>query len=444
MRCLIVLTIFLGLALGSPSRLRGYPNIKEFEKQFGKVYTPEEEVEAAENLKRNEAFIEANNKLYDEGKSNFREAVMAWDDLSPEEFLREKTGALDGQEDRFGLFVDEVRYNSPEDQERLDAFYNTIDRESLPRTFDARQFGIVTSVKDQGSCGSCSAFAATSQHESCILDQGLTRYKKSIDLSEQQLLDCAHDGREALGCKGAYIKAYPRWLSQNNSGYLHHENHYPYMADQTTLVCQTFDQETNVQKIPYWHAGARITGNEYDDYCDDEKLMKWIMKWGSAVTVVYASDHGFKNYMADTVFDTCSDKTVNHAVHVIGWGTQYGIDYWLIKNSWGDNFGDGGFIKIKRGTCGLATRCAVGTCEATGYSPSEVPEMSGYLAATPCDVSIKYPDLTGTNQWISYKVNGEPRHTRVNCAHGKCSAADPHNESNTCMILCGYKTCGYQ
>ena len=216
------------------------------------------------------------------------------------------------------------------------------------------------------------------------------------------------------------------------------------MADQTTLVCQTFDQETNVQKIPYWHAGARITGNEYDDYCDDEKLMKWIMKWGSAVTVVYASDHGFKNYMADTVFDTCSDKTVNHAVHVIGWGTQYGIDYWLIKNSWGDNFGDGGFIKIKRGTCGLATRCAVGTCEATGYSPSEVPEMSGYLAATPCDVSIKYPDLTGTNQWISYKVNGEPRHTRVNCAHGKCSAADPHNESNTCMILCGYKTCGYQ
>ena len=216
MRCLIILTIFIGLALASPSRFRGYPNIKEFEEQFGKVYTPEEEVEAAENLKRNEAFIEANNKLYDEGKSNFREAVMAWDDLSPEEFLREKTGALDGQEDRFGLFVDEVRYNSPEDQERLDAFYNTIDRESLPRTFDARQFGIVTSVKDQGSCGSCSAFAATSQHESCILDQGLTRYKKSIDLSEQQLLDCAHDGYNALGCEGAYIKAYPMWLSQNN------------------------------------------------------------------------------------------------------------------------------------------------------------------------------------------------------------------------------------
>ena len=215
MKSLIVLTTFLGLALTSP-RLRGYPNIKEFEEEFGKVYTPEEEVKAAENLKRNEDLIEANNKLYDEGKSNFREAVMAWDDLSPEEFLREKTGALDGQDDGFGLLVDEVRYNSPEDQDRLDAFYDTIDRESLPSSFDAREFGIVTEVKDQGSCGSCSAFAATSQHESCILDKGLTRYKADMDLSEQQLLDCAYDNYDALGCKGAFIKAYPRWLSQNN------------------------------------------------------------------------------------------------------------------------------------------------------------------------------------------------------------------------------------
>ena len=218
MRCLIVLTIFLGLALATPYKLRGYPNIKEFEEEFGKVYTPEDEVKAAENLKRNEALIEANNKLYDEGKSNFREAVMAWDDLSPEEFLREKTGALDGQEDdrHYGLLVDEVRYNSYEDQAKLDAFYASVSTASLPDSFDARIYGIVTSVKDQGSCGSCSAFAATSQHESCILDQGLQRYKHEMDLSEQQLLDCAHDGYNALGCEGAYIKAYPMWLSQNN------------------------------------------------------------------------------------------------------------------------------------------------------------------------------------------------------------------------------------
>lgn len=438
MKCIIILTI---LSLAAASKLRGYPNIKEFEEEFGKVYTPEDEIEAEKNLKRNEALIEANNKLYEEGKSNFREAVMAWDDLSPEEFLREKTGALDGHDGRrnYGLLVDEVRYNSPEDQERLDAFYSTIDRADLPHSFDARVYGIVTEVKDQGSCGSCSAFAATSQHETCILDKGLTMYRNEMDLSEQQLLDCAYDNYDALGCKGAYIKAYPRWLSESNNGYVHHENHYPYMQDQTTLVCQT-----QADNIPYWSAGARITGNEYDDYCDDEKLMKLIYTYGSAVTVVYASDNGFRNYKADTVFDTCSNEPVNHAVAAIGWGTdRYGMDYWLIKNSWGKDFGDGGYIKIKRGTCGVASRCAVGKCEVSG-SISSVPEKTGHLAATPCDVSAKFPDLTG-KKWVYYTFpNGDYVNTRVNCAHGKCSAVDPHKESNTCMILCGRPKCGTQ
>ena len=219
------------------------------------------------------------------------------------------------------------------------------------------------------------------------------------------------------------------------------------MQDQSTLVCQTRPNPDGPQVIPYWDAGARIIGNEYDDYCDDEKLMKWIYAYGSAVTVVYASDHGFRNYMADTVFDTCSDKTVNHAVHVIGWGTQYGgthhgMDYWLIKNSWGKDFGDGGFIKIKRGTCGLASRCAVGICEKTGSLPSNVPKKTGHLAATPCDVSARYPDKTGHNLWVFWMVDGVRRNTLVNCAHGKCSASDPHNETNTCMVLCGKPTCG--
>ena len=216
------------------------------------------------------------------------------------------------------------------------------------------------------------------------------------------------------------------------------------MQDQSTLVCQTRPNPDGPQVIPYWDAGARIIGNEYDDYCDDEKLMKWIYAYGSAVTVVYASDHGFRNYMADTVFDTCSDKTVNHAVHVIGWGTQHGIDYWHIKNSWGESFGDGGFIKIKRGTCGLASRCAVGTCEATGREPSRAPRKTGHLAATPCDISAKYGDKTGQKIWVRYMVDGQYRNTLVNCAHSKCSASDPHNETNTCMVLCGKPTCGIE
>ena len=62
MKCLIVMTIFfLGPAIAF--RLRGYPNIKEFEEEFGKTYTPEDEIEAEKNLLENEAQIKANNKL---------------------------------------------------------------------------------------------------------------------------------------------------------------------------------------------------------------------------------------------------------------------------------------------------------------------------------------------------------------------------------------------
>ena len=124
MRFLIVLTIFLSLASASPSRIRGYPNIKEFEEQFGKTYTPEDEIEAEKNLLKNEAEIKAHNKLYAEGLSNFREAVMEWDDLSPEEFLAEKTGALDGKEN-FGLLIED-RYNDEDMQAELDYWYSRI------------------------------------------------------------------------------------------------------------------------------------------------------------------------------------------------------------------------------------------------------------------------------------------------------------------------------
>ena len=210
-----------------------------------------------------------------------------------------------------------------------------------------------------------------------------------MDLSEQHLLECAYDGNDAQGCTGAYIKAYPRFLFEKYNGLVHHENNYPYLMDRPTQKCEAIEQN-----IPPWQAGARITGALYDDYADEDKLMKMVYHFGSAVTVVYASDYGFKNYKAGTVFDTCdSSQTVNHAVAVIGWGRQNGQDYWLIKNSWGEDYGDEGYIKVKRGTCGLGSRIAVALCEKFGEM-EPVPKATGHLIATPCDVSLKFGEVT--------------------------------------------------
>ena len=204
-------SLCIGATLAMPS-IGKDPTIKEFEAYFHKSYAAEDEAEAEKNLKANEAKIDANNALFEQGKSNFQEGVMAWDDLSHEEFLKEKTGGLDGEPKRyFGLLTENEleRYNPPYYmRDELDNWYAS--QPEPVTSFDARDYDMVTEVKDQGSCGSCAAFAATSQHETVMLKQGLTDFKDDFDLSEQQLLDCGFDDEDALGCTGAYIFAYPR------------------------------------------------------------------------------------------------------------------------------------------------------------------------------------------------------------------------------------------
>ena len=93
-------------SLGGGNLLGPNPTIKEFEEEFHKLYTPEEEAEAEKNLKRHEAAIDKENELYAEGKANYQEAVMEWDDLSPKEFQALKTGANDYL---FRLLVRKIR-----------------------------------------------------------------------------------------------------------------------------------------------------------------------------------------------------------------------------------------------------------------------------------------------------------------------------------------------
>ncbi len=103
-------------------------------------------------------------------------------------------------------------------------------------------------------------------------------------------------------------------------------------------------------------------------------------------------------------------KNLNHAVTVVGWGEENGCPYWLVKNSWGDNWGNKGFIKMFRGNheCHIGTKCAVVTCESTGTADTapEVPAPPPIPASQQCDVSPLYgPNLTGNyNLWTYSKT----------------------------------------
>ena len=124
-----------------------------------------------------------------------------------------------------------------------------------------------------------------------------------------------------------------------------------------------------------------------------------VYKYGAVATGIYASDNGFGNYKAG-VFDKCSSTAINHAVTVVGYGTENGQPYWLIKNSWGENWGDGGYVKIARGKseCGIGSNCATVVCSASGI-PSPAPQPPPPAPIPPnqiCDISKLYwPGITG-------------------------------------------------
>ncbi len=175
-----------------------------------------------------------------------------------------------------------------------------------------------------------------------------------------------------------------------------------------------------------------------DDNCNEAKLKALVAKYNSVVSVIYAGDTGFMNYKANTIFSTCSNKPINHAITVVG----YGPDYWLIKNSWGQHWGDNGYIKVKMGTCGVGKRCVVSECQKEGWQANP-PEKTGILAVEPCNISQQYgPQVTGTYQ-ISYKdPSGNTRKTVVNCAHSQCTPENPSGNVNSCFDICGRAKCG--
>ena len=242
-------------------------------------------------------------------------AIHEWDDMSSEEFNIEKTGLEDFSarllEPGLGLIWSPGNRNTEEQAKKLDTIYSNMDRNTFPEFYDSRALGnllrlqgisrldfanlffsgLVTPVKNQGSCGSCAAFATGAAMEICLMKAGATL--QGLDISEQQLIDCGYDNVYAGGCQGARSDAYAKYIVGKE---INHEHDYPYMNTEPALTCLN---------KPYWNPGAKVDEAIVDFECNDDKLMYLVQTFGSAWVAVYASDHGFTNY-ASGVFDACT------------------------------------------------------------------------------------------------------------------------------------------
>jgi C1A family cysteine protease len=231
--------------------------------------------------------------------------------------------------------------------------------------------GLVSPVKDQGQCESCVAFATTALIETCyhkVSGDGFPDY------SEQLLMDCA--GEQPFGCVGVKYNSYAEWFNEKNNVF-RTNTEYPYILKtvKTGLQdCKVVPKKSNTAVLA--DAASYFTNNGTEDQLKQEVARNDV----AATSFQFTEETGRKlsRFKGDKIFDGCTDEDIafpehGHMVAVVGYGTEDGKDYWLIKNSWGKDWGNDGYMKMIRGkgACGIGQEIVVLRCNSPEFCNSQ-------------------------------------------------------------------------
>uniref|UniRef100_A0A668VP29 Cathepsin L.1 n=1 Tax=Oreochromis aureus TaxID=47969 RepID=A0A668VP29_OREAU len=276
----------------------------------------------------NRKFVLMHNILADQGLKSYRLGMTHFADMDNEEY---KQLVSQGCLHTFNASL----------PQRGSAFLGLPEGHDLPDTVDWRDKGYVTEVKDQKQCGSCWAFSTTGVLEG----QHFRKTGKLVSLSEQQLMDCSHSFGNN-GCNGGSVKRALQYIQAN--GGIDTETSYPYKAKRCRYKPDGI--------------GAKCNGYVHVKPSNEETLKKAVATIGPISVGIDASRHSFQFYQSGVYDDPdCSKTVLDHGALAVGYGTENGHDYWLIKNSWGLRWGDKGYIKMSRNKsnqCGIASQAS--------------------------------------------------------------------------------------
>ncbi|ONH91015.1 hypothetical protein PRUPE_8G088700 [Prunus persica] len=298
-----------------------------FKHQFGKSYASQEEHDYRFEVFKANLRRAARHQMLDPSAQH---GVTRFSDMTPAEFRKSQLGLR-------GLRLPSDATKAP-----------ILPTENLPEDFDWRDRGAVTAVKNQGSCGSCWSFSTTGALEGAhFLATG-----ELVSLSEQQLVDCDHecDPEEAgscdSGCNGGLMNSAFEYTLK--AGGLMKEEEYPYTG--TDRGSCKFDKSKIAAKVANFSVVS----------LDEEQIAANLVKNGPLAVAINAVF--MQTYVGGVSCPYICSKRLDHGVLLVGYGAagyspirMKEKPYWIIKNSWGENWGEKGFYKICKGRniCGV-------------------------------------------------------------------------------------------
>jgi len=305
----LLLVFLLGIVLITATTMDQFI---EFQHRYAKFYETKEEFDMRYAIFANNVAIAQ--KLNKTGTATY--GVTKFMDMTPTEFKNT-------------VLMRTHRYSQP----------NTIPVPVIsvgaPASFDWRNQNAVTPVYNQGQCGSCWAFSTTENIESQWFLAGHTL----TSLSPQQIVDCDTSDD---GCGGGDPPTAYQYVI--GAGGMETMSQYPYTAENGQ--CQ-FNQQYVVATISSW---TYVTQSN-----DETAMLNYLYAKGPLSVCVDAESWQYYTGGIITTNDGCGDS-LDHCVLITGYGTQSGTNFWWVRNSWGTDWGENGYLQVQRGydVCGIS------------------------------------------------------------------------------------------